>query len=303
MKKFKYSEITPENIYKNRRKFIKNMGLAAGSMFIGQNLVTSASANTNKEELKLTDYRYVTTYNNYYEFGTGKSNPVERSQKFKTTPWDVVIDGEVENPIKISMDEILEMFPSEERIYKLRCVEGWSMVIPWLGFPLNKILKKALPTNKAKFVKFISILDPEQMIGQRFPILDWPYKEGLRIDEAMHNLTILVTGLYGKKLPNQNGAPLRLMVPWKYGFKSSKAIVNIKLVEKMPTSSWMKASPNEYGFYSNVNPTVDHPRWSQATERVIGGGIISPRIPTTMFNGYGDEVANLYTDMDLKKYF
>ncbi len=303
MKKFKYSEITPENIYKNRRKFIKNMGLAAGSMFIGQNLVTSSSANTNKEELKLTDYRYVTTYNNYYEFGTGKSNPVERSQKFKTTPWDVVIDGEVENPIKISMDEILEMFPSEERIYKLRCVEGWSMVIPWLGFPLNKILKKALPTNKAKFVKFISILDPEQMIGQRFPILDWPYKEGLRIDEAMHDLTILVTGLYGKKLPNQNGAPLRLMVPWKYGFKSSKAIVNIKLVEKMPTSSWMKASPNEYGFYSNVNPTVDHPRWSQATERVIGGGIISPRIPTTMFNGYGDEVANLYTGMDLKKYF
>ena len=303
MKKFKYSEITPENIYKNRRKFIKNMGLAAGSMFIGQNLVTSASANTNKEELKLTDYRYVTTYNNYYEFGTGKSNPVERSQKFKTTPWDVVIDGEVENPIKISMDEILEMFPSEERIYKLRCVEGWSMVIPWLGFPLNKILKKALPTNKAKFVKFISVLDPEQMIGQRFPILDWPYKEGLRIDEAMHDLTILVTGLYGKKLPNQNGAPLRLMVPWKYGFKSSKAIVNIKLVEKMPTSSWMKASPNEYGFYSNVNPSVDHPRWSQATERVIGGGIISPRIPTTMFNGYGDEVANLYTGMDLKKYF
>tara|TARA_B100002052_G_scaffold160703_2_gene146321 strand:+ start:1661 stop:2572 length:912 start_codon:yes stop_codon:yes gene_type:complete len=303
MKIFKYSEITPENIYKNRRKFIKNMGLAAGSMFIGQNLVTSSSANTNKEELKLTDYRYVTTYNNYYEFGTGKSNPVERSQKFKTTPWDVVIDGEVENPIKISMDEILEMFPSEERIYKLRCVEGWSMVIPWLGFPLNKILKKALPTNKAKFVKFISVLDPEQMIGQRFPILDWPYKEGLRIDEAMHDLTILVTGLYGKKLPNQNGAPLRLMVPWKYGFKSSKAIVNIKLVEKMPTSSWMKASPNEYGFYSNVNPTVDHPRWSQATERVIGGGIISPRIPTTMFNGYGDEVANLYTGMDLKKYF
>ena len=303
MKKFKYSEITPENIFKNRRKFIKNMGLAAGSMFIGQNLVTSASANTNNEELKLTDYRYVTTYNNYYEFGTGKSNPVERSQKFKTTPWDVVIDGEVENPIKISMDEIWEMFPSEERIYKLRCVEGWSMVIPWLGFPLNKILKKALPTNKAKFVKFISVLDPEQMIGQRFPILDWPYKEGLRIDEAMHDLTILVTGLYGKKLPNQNGAPLRLMVPWKYGFKSSKAIVNIKLVEKMPTSSWMKASPNEYGFYSNVNPKVDHPRWSQATERVIGGGIISPRIPTTMFNGYGDEVANLYTGMDLKKYF
>ncbi len=303
MKKFKYSEITPENIYKNRRKFIKNLGLATGSMLLNQHLITSANANAKKEHKKLTEYRYITTYNNYYEFGTGKSDPVERSQKFKTKPWDITIDGEVENPITISMEEIIEMFPSEERIYKLRCVEGWSMVIPWNGFPLGKILKKVSPTNKAKFVKFTSVLDPEQMIGQRFPILDWPYKEGLRIDEAMHDLTILVTGLYGKKLPNQNGAPLRLMVPWKYGFKSSKAIVNIKLVEKMPTSSWMKASPKEYGFYSNVNPKVDHPRWSQATERVIGEGIISPRIPTTMFNGYGDEVANLYTGMDLKKYF
>ena len=303
MKRFKYSEVTPEKIYNNRRSFIKNLGLAAGSMLVGSNLFTSADASTSKDELKLTDYRYVTTYNNYYEFGTGKSDPVERSQKFKTNPWDIVIDGEVENPITLSMEEITEMFPSEERIYKLRCVEGWSMVIPWQGFPLNKILKKVSPTSKAKFVKFISVLDPEQMIGQRFPILDWPYKEGLRIDEAMHDLTILVTGLYGKKLPNQNGSPLRLMVPWKYGFKSSKAIVNIKLVEKMPTSSWMKASPKEYGFYSNVNPRVDHPRWSQATERVIGGGIISPRIPTTMFNGYGDEVAGLYSGMDLKKYF
>ena len=303
MKKIKYSEITPESIYKNRRNFIKNLGLAAGSMFLNQNLITSANANTKKEELKLTEYRYVTTYNNYYEFGTGKSDPVEKSQKFKTKPWDVVIDGEVEKPLKLSMEEIITMFPSEERIYKLRCVEGWSMIIPWLGFPLNKILKKVSPTSKAKFVKFTSVLDPEQMIGQRFPILDWPYKEGLRIDEAMHDLTILVTGLYGKKLPNQNGSPLRLMVPWKYGFKSSKAIVNIKLVEKMPVSSWMKASPREYGFYSNVNPRVDHPRWSQASERVIGEGIISPRIPTTMFNGYGDEVASLYTGMDLKKYF
>ncbi len=303
MKKFKYSEITPEYIYKNRRKFIKNLGLAAGSMLLNQHLITSANASTKKENMKLTEYRYITTYNNYYEFGTGKSDPVERSQKFKTKPWDITIDGEVENPITISMEEIMGMFPSEERIYKLRCVEGWSMVIPWNGFPLSKILKKVSPTNKAKFVKFTSVLDPEQMIGQRFPILDWPYKEGLRIDEAMHDLTILVTGLYGKKLPNQNGAPLRLMVPWKYGFKSSKAIVNIKLVEKMPTSSWMKASPKEYGFYSNVNPKVDHPRWSQATERVIGEGIISPRIPTTIFNGYGDEVANLYAGMDLKKYF
>ncbi len=303
MKKIKYSEITPENIYKNRREFVKNLGLAAGSMFLGQNLITSANADSEKEKLKLTEYRYVTTYNNYYEFGTGKSDPVEKSQKFKTKPWDVIIDGEVEKPLTLSMEEIKTMFPSEERIYKLRCVEGWSMIIPWLGFPLNKILKKVSPTSKARYVKFTSVFDPEQMIGQRFPILDWPYKEGLRIDEAMHDLTILVTGLYGKKLPNQNGSPLRLMVPWKYGFKSSKAIVNIKLVEKMPISSWMKASPREYGFYSNVNPGVDHPRWSQASERVIGEGIISPRIPTTMFNGYGDEVANLYTGMDLKKYF
>ena len=303
MRKIKYSEITPEKIYKNRRNFVKNLGLAAGSMFLSQNLITSVNANTEKEKLKLTEYRYVTTYNNYYEFGTGKSDPVEKSQKFKTRPWNVLINGEVEKPLKLSMEEITTMFPSDERIYKLRCVEGWSMIIPWLGFPLNKILKKVSPTSKAKFVKFTSVLDPEQMIGQRFPILDWPYKEGLRIDEAMHDLTILVTGLYGKKLPNQNGSPLRLMVPWKYGFKSSKAIVNIKLVEKMPVSSWMKASPREYGFYSNVNPIVDHPRWSQAYERVIGGGIISPRIPTTMFNGYGDEVANLYNGMDLKKYF
>tara|TARA_B100001287_G_scaffold251217_1_gene232271 strand:+ start:26 stop:931 length:906 start_codon:yes stop_codon:yes gene_type:complete len=301
MKKIKYLEITPENIYKNRRKFVKNLGLAVGSMFLGQNLITSANAKN--EELKLTDYKYVTTYNNYYEFGTGKNHPVERSQKFKTKPWDLVIDGEVETPLTLSMEEVKLLFPSEERIYKLRCVEGWSMVIPWLGFPLNKILKKASPTSKAKFVKFTSVLDPDQMIGQRYPILDWPYKEGLRIDEAMHDLTILVTGLYGKELPNQNGSPLRLMVPWKYGFKSAKAIVNIKLVEKMPTSSWMKASPMEYGFYSNVNPRVDHPRWSQATERVIGESIISPRIPTTMFNGYGDEVASLYNGMDLKKYF
>tara|TARA_Y100000591_G_scaffold96829_1_gene82110 strand:+ start:1109 stop:2020 length:912 start_codon:yes stop_codon:yes gene_type:complete len=303
MKKIKYSQITPENIYKNRRKFVKNLGLAAGSVFLNQNLINPAYANTKKEELKLTEYRYITTYNNYYEFGTAKSDPFEKSQNFKTNPWDVVIDGEVEKPLRLSMEEIKNTFPYEERIYKLRCVEGWSMVIPWLGFPLNKILKKVSPTSKAKFVKFTSILDPEQMIGQRFPILDWPYREGLRIDEAMHDLTILVTGLYGKELPNQNGSPLRLMVPWKYGFKSSKAIVNIKLVEKMPISSWMKASPREYGFYSNVNPKVDHPRWSQASERVIGEGIISPRIPTTMFNGYGDEVASLYADMDLKKYF
>ena len=301
MRKIKYSEITPEKIYKNRRSFIKSVGLGASSL--AMSAIPFASKSLANERDELTSYKDITTYNNYYEFGTSKSDPYRNSQAFKTTPWEISIEGEVEKPIKLSMEEISEMFVSEERIYRLRCVEGWSMVIPWLGFPLSKILKKAQPTSKGKFVKFTSILDPEQMIGQRFPILDWPYKEGLRIDEAMHDLTIIVTGLYGKKLPNQNGSPLRLMVPWKYGFKSSKAIVNIKLVEKMPISSWMKASPNEYGFYSNVNPRVDHPRWSQATERVIGEGIISPRIPTTMFNGYGDEVAGLYSGMDLKKYF
>tara|TARA_B100000686_G_scaffold344642_1_gene427672 strand:+ start:730 stop:1641 length:912 start_codon:yes stop_codon:yes gene_type:complete len=303
MKKIKNSEITPEQIYNSRREFVKKLGLAAGSMFVGQNIINLANASTVIVKQKITEYRYITTYNNYYEFGTSKSHPFEKSQNFKTEPWNISITGEVEKPLTLSMDEVKRMFPIEERIYKLRCVEGWSMIIPWLGFPLYKLLDKVTPTSKGKFVQFTTILDPEQMPGQRYPILDWPYKEGLRIDEAMHPLTILVTGLYGKELPNQNGAPIRLIVPWKYGFKSAKAIVNIKLVENMPISSWMKASPNEYGFYSNVNPRVDHPRWSQASERVIGGGIISPRVPTTMFNGYGDEVAHLYKNMDLKKYF
>ena len=303
MKKIKNSEITPEQIYNSRREFVKKLGLAAGSMFVGQNIINLANASTVIVKQKITEYRYITTYNNYYEFGTSKSHPFEKSQNFKTEPWNISITGEVEKPLTLSMDKIKKIFPIEERIYKLRCVEGWSMIIPWLGFPLYKLLDKVTPTSKGKFVQFTTILDPEQMPGQRYPILDWPYKEGLRIDEAMHPLTILVTGLYGKELPNQNGAPIRLIVPWKYGFKSAKAIVNIKLVENMPISSWMKASPNEYGFYSNVNPRVDHPRWSQASERVIGGGIISPRVPTTMFNGYGDEVAHLYKGMDLKKYF
>ena len=303
MKKIKYSEITPEKIYNRRREFIKRFGITTGSLIIGQNIINKANASTNNLEKKITEYRYITTYNNYYEFGTRKSDPVEKSQNFKTKPWEITVDGEVEKKITLTVQEIKKMFPSEERIYRLRCVEGWSMVIPWLGFSLSKILEKASPTSKGKFVEFTSVYDPEQMPGQRYPILKWPYKEGLRIDEAMHPLTTLVTGLYNKELPNQNGAPLRLIIPWKYGFKSTKAIVNIKLVEKMPTSSWMRASPKEYGFYSNVNPNVDHPRWSQASERVVGSGILSERIPTQMFNGYGDEVANLYSGMDLKKYF
>ena len=301
LNKFKSSEITPEKVYKNRRKFLKDMGIVTGTAFLSQNIMSSALSYTPETERKITDYKYATTYNNYYEFGTGKSDPHKNSQDFITKPWEITIDGEVEKKITLSVDEIINMFPSEERVYRFRCVEGWSMVIPWLGFPLNKLLNKAQPTSKAKYVKFTSVFDPEQMKGQRFPILDWPYKEGLRIDEAMHPLTIMVTGLYGKELPNQNGAPLRLIVPWKYGFKSAKAIVNISFVEKMPTSSWMKASPNEYGFYSNVNPNVAHPRWSQATERVIGENVFAPRIQTLMFNGYGDEVASLYDGMDLKK--
>jgi len=303
MKKIKYSEITPEIIYKRRREFVKTIGLSTGSLVISQNLIGAAVAATDDAKEKITEHRYVTTYNNYYEFGTRKSDPVEKSQNFKTDPWNITIDGEVENKITLDMQEIKNIFQSEERVYKLRCVEGWSMIIPWMGFSLSKLLEKASPTSKGKFVEFTSVYDPEQMPGQRYPILNWPYTEGLRIDEAMHPLTTMVTGLYGKELPNQNGAPLRLIVPWKYGFKSAKAIVNIKLVEKMPTSSWMRSSPREYGFYSNVNPEVNHPRWSQASERVIGSGILSERIPTKMFNGYGEQVANLYSGMDLKKNF
>ncbi len=283
LSKFKSSEITPENFYINRRQFLKKMGIVTGTAFASQNIITSALSYTPETERKITPYKFATTYNNYYEFGTSKSDPHKNSKDFITKPWDIKIDGEVENEITLSVEEIKNMIPSEERIYRFRCVEGWSMVVPWLGFPLSKLLNKVKPTSKAKFVKFTSVYDPDQMKGQRFPVLNWPYKEGLRIDEAMHPLTIMVTGLYGKELPNQNGAPLRLIVPWKYG--------------------WMNASPKEYGFYSNVNPNVSHPRWSQATERVIGENIYSPRIKTVMFNGYGDEVAGLYDGMDLRKNF
>ena len=301
MKKIKYSEITPEKIYNNRRSFIKSISVGASSIAISS-LPFSGNAASDKIDNK-TSYKDITTYNNYYEFGTSKSDPYKNSQNFKTNPWNISIEGEVESPINLSMEEISEMFLSEERVHRLRCVEGWSMVIPWMGFSLSELLSKVTPTSKAKFVEFESVYDPDQMRGQRYPVLKWPYREGLRIDEAMHPLTTIVTGLYSKKLPNQNGAPLRIFVPWKYGFKSAKAIVKIKLVEKMPTSSWMRASPREYGFYSNVNPYVDHPRWSQATERVIGNDIFAPRVKTLMFNGYEEEVASLYTDMDLKKYF
>ncbi len=302
MNKFKYSQITPEKVYNNRRTFLKSLGYGLSSFALSSiPFAKNAFSNINKN--KITSFEDITTYNNYYEFGTSKSDPYIRSQNFKTKPWNIRIEGEVEKPLELSIEEILTTFTSEERILKLRCVEGWSMIIPWNGFSLSQILSKVSLTSKAKFVEFESIYDPDQMTGQRYPVLNWPYKEGLRIDEAMHPLTTVVTGLYNKKLPNQNGAPLRIFIPWKYGFKSAKAIVKIKLVEKMPTSSWMWASPKEYGFYSNVNPDVDHPRWSQATERFIGNDIFAPRIKTLMFNGYGDEVASLYNGMNLKKYF
>ena len=301
MKKYKYSEITPEVIYNKRRKFIKSVGLSVGSISLSTFPFLGNAYSQNKTDL--TTYQDITTYNNYYEFGTGKRDPFKNSKEFKTKPWNVTIEGEVDSPVTLSAEEIISSLPSEERVYKLRCVEGWSMAIPWMGFSLSKLLNKVSIKNSAKFVEFESVYDPEQMKGQRYPVLNWPYREGLRIDEAMHPITTVVTGLYGKALPNQNGAPLRIFVPWKYGFKSAKAIVKIKLVENIPTSSWMRSSPREYGFYSNVNPNVSHPRWSQATERVIGEGILSPRIETEMFNGYGDEVANLYSGMDLKKNF
>ena len=302
MKNYKYSEITPEKVYNKRRKFIKSVGLGLGSLTLGSMSLLN-NAHSLESNSELTSYKDITTYNNYYEFGTGKGDPYKNSQEFKIKPWNISIEGEVESSITLSADEILSLYPSEERVYRLRCVEGWSMVIPWMGFSLSKLLNKVSIKTEAKFVEFESVYDPEQMKGQRYPVLNWPYREGLRIDEAMHPLTTVVTGLYGKGLPNQNGAPLRIFVPWKYGFKSAKAIVKIKLVKKMPTSSWMKASPREYGFYSNVNPNVSHPRWSQASERVVGGSLLSPRVETQIFNGYGDEVAKLYSGMDLKKYF
>jgi len=313
------SEITPENTYLSRRQFMMRAGImaigAATSVACREipEVMRGPEAGSTKprptisgtDELGDTwnDFEAITNYNNYYEFTTEKERVAALSQNFRTKPWKISVGGLVKNPRIYDIDDLIHRFEQEERVYRLRCVEGWSMVIPWMGFSLSELLSKVNPTNKAKFVEFESVYDPAQMNGQRYPVLNWPYNEGLRIDEAMHPLTTVVTGLYGKKLPNQNGAPFRIFIPWKYGFKSAKAIVKIKFVENMPTSSWMWASPREYGFYSNVNPNVDHPRWSQATERIIGEGIWAPRVKTLMFNGYGEEVANLYTGMDLKKYF
>jgi sulfoxide reductase catalytic subunit YedY len=307
------SEITPKEIYLNRRRFMQGLGTAGAALIAGLGTTGSTDAAAGgtplqfrKSELStqgeaLTPLKDITSYNNFYEFGTDKDDPAANAGKLRTQPWTVSIEGQVKSPRKYDVDSIIKMHPSlEERVYRLRCVEAWSMVIPWIGIPLNSVIKAVEPTSKAKFVAFETLHDPSQMPGQRRPVLQWPYVEGLRLDEAMNPLTILAVGLYGESLPNQDGAPIRLVVPWKYGFKSIKSIVKIRFVEKQPPTSWNISAPDEYGFYSNVNPNVDHPRWSQAKERRIGEFF---KRNTLMFNGYSDQVAGLYAGMDLRKYY
>ncbi|BAL23354.1 protein-methionine-sulfoxide reductase catalytic subunit MsrP [Azoarcus sp. KH32C] len=302
------SEITSRDLFDNRRRFLQAAGLtlAAGTA-TWMGVVPSARAATKLGPLgrsplstdeAQTPYKSVTTYNNYYEFGTEKEDPAENAGKLQVRPWTVRVEGLVGKPRTFDIDDLLKLAPLEERIYRLRCVEAWSMVIPWLGFSLSALLKQVEPQGSAKYVQFVSHYDPKIML--RRPVLDWPYTEGLRLDEAMHPLTLLTLGLYGEVLPNQNGAPVRVVIPWKYGFKSAKSIVAIRLVEKEPPTAWNKAAPSEYGFYSNVNPQVDHPRWSQASERRIGE---FRKRPTLTFNGYADQVASLYQGMDLRRNF
>jgi sulfoxide reductase catalytic subunit YedY len=303
------SEITPESVYFSRREFIAFAGglaLAAGSSPVAWAEKLSFAKSALSTDEKLTTFENVTSYNNFYEFGVDKGDPAANAHTLTTMPWRVKIDGLVTNPADYALEDIIKPVALEERIYRHRCVEGWSMVIPWVGFPLADLLKRVEPLGSAKYVAFETLVRPDEMPEQRslLPVLDWPYVEGLRLDEAMHPLTILAVGLYGETLPNQNGAPSRLVVPWKYGFKSIKSIVRISLVEKQPVTSWNRQNADEYGFYSNVNPEVDHPRWSQATERRIGeGGLFAKRRPTLMFNGYGDQVASLYAGMDLREFF
>ena len=303
-----YSEITPESVYRQRRQFMKVAGLLGAGALLAACAPEIESAVTPTADLgggaadNLVDmpntYDQITHYNNYYEFTTDKEAVAPMAEDFKSSPWQVEVYGLVKQPKTYQIEDVLNQFAQEERVYRMRCVEGWSMVIPWQGFPLSQLLNDVEPHPDAQFVRFESILDPEQMPGQKSRSYPWPYQEGLRLDEAMHDLTILATGLYGKPLPNQNGAPLRLVVPWKYGFKSLKAIVKIELVDYQPETLWSSIAPNEYGFYSNVNPEVSHPRWSQASERRIGE---SGRRPTLMFNGYENEVASLYAGMDLRE--
>jgi len=322
------SDVTPEKIYTGRRIALKQMGFVGAAGLLASTVSSNASADFFGSEpekfktssltftedkinqaLKKTPEQKVISHNNFYEFGTGKNDPSENAQQFKVNPWQLTISGEVESDVTLDYDDLTTAFALEERIYRMRCVEAWSMVIPWIGFPLAKLLAKAKPTSKAKYVAFETLYDPKQMPGQASRRLggsvDYPYVEGLRIDEAMNPLTLMSVGLYGKTLPAQNGAPIRLVVPWKYGFKSIKSIVAIKLVEKMPPTTWNILASREYGFYANVNPEVDHPRWSQASERRItsGGLFARNRIETQMFNGYGEEVAHLYKNMNLRRNF
>lgn len=315
------SEITPKSSYISRRAFITG-AVAAGAALAGGAYLRSGSSGEHSETVEAsgeklsgivksqysttetpTSFKDITNYNNYYEFSTDKYAPAGLSKNFRTRPWTVRVEGMVKKPQSLDIDSIMKLAPLEERIYRMRCVEGWSMVIPWVGFPLSNLIKKAEPLPSAKFVAFQTILAPDQMPGQKDDVLQWPYVEGLRMDEAMHPLAILAVGLYDQVLPNVDGAPLRLVVPWKYGFKGIKAIVKISFTDKMPPTTWNIMAPNEYGFYSNVNPTVDHPRWSQATERRIGDGLFAPKRKTLMFNGYADQVASLYSGMDLRKNF
>jgi sulfoxide reductase catalytic subunit YedY len=314
------SEITDEALYLRRREFMRLAGGAAlaafgplasacgadplsaeGGLLGGQSPLAGVKPKVVTTDEKLNSFEEITAYNNFYEFGTGKGDPARYGGRLKTSPWKVKNDGLCAKPAEYLLEDLIKPFELEERIYRLRCVEAWSMVIPWVGIPLSSVLKRAEPAAKATFVEFTTLLRPSEMVGQSQASLNWPYVEGLRMDEALHPLTILAVGLYGKTLLNQNGAPLRLVVPWKYGFKSIKSIVRIRFVDKMPSTAWSDANPGEYGFYSNVNPDVDHPRWSQKTERRIPG--LFKNHPTQMFNGYGDQVASMYSTLDLRKYY
>ncbi len=310
-----YADVTPKTVFLERRKFLQAMGFVGAAAFAGNRLYElampsqTALAATKFGELikspfstteKQNSYEDVTHYNNFYEFGTDKSDPAKNAQRFNTSNWVVSVEGEVAKPRKFTLDEILKIAPLEERVYRHRCVEAWSIVVPWIGFSLSNLVKLVEPTPKAQFVAFQSYYDSKQMLQGRWAGIDFPYVEGLRMDEAMNPLTLLGVGMYGESLPNQDGAPVRLVIPWKYGFKSIKSLVKIKFQSKMPPTTWNLAAPNEYGFYSNVNPHVDHPRWSQAKERRLGEIF---RRETLMFNGYSDQVASMYNGMDLKKYY
>jgi sulfoxide reductase catalytic subunit YedY len=302
------SEITDREVYRGRRRFLQAGAALAGSALLpalsaaeeGVTLPGTIAPSPFSTDEKLTGYKDVTTYNNFYELGTDKRDPYRFAEHLQPRPWSVAVEGECAKPGVLDIDDFIKPHALEERIYRLRCVEGWSMVIPWVGFPLADVIKRFEPTANAKYVAFETLYDPEMLPGQRVPVLDWPYIEGLRMDEAMHPLTILAVGLYGEVMPNQNGAPIRLVVPWKYGFKSIKSIVKMRFVETQPDTSWAVAAPQEYGFYSNVNPDVDHRRWSQRTERRIGEFGKRPTLP---FNGYAEQVASLYTGMDLRKFY